>query len=81
MIVIGVADGRTLYDTLHDKIHPLGVSYPVFYDYLNCNVKSPCSGWMNNDASTRDSTTFRAQELNAVYKEIIATHKFSNFDV
>jgi len=74
MIVVGIADGRTLYNTLHDKMHPIGVSYPIFYEYLNCNVKSPCFGWMNNDADIRDATTYRAEELNRVYREIIDSH-------
>jgi acyloxyacyl hydrolase len=81
MIVTGVADGRILYNTLKDKIAPIGVPYPVMYDFLNCLEISPCWGWMNSDAAARDGTTARAVELNDVYRDIIATTTFKNFDI
>ena len=67
MVVLGLADGTVLYDTLHDKLHPIGVDYTTFYDFLNCNVMSPCAGWMNSDPSSRAATTVRANQLNSVY--------------
>jgi hypothetical protein len=39
----GLVDGRVLYDTLHKAMHPVGTTYPAFYDYLNCFDTSPCS--------------------------------------
>lgn len=45
MIVVGVIDGRVLYDTLADKMHPLGATYTQVYDFLNCIGISPCWGW------------------------------------
>jgi acyloxyacyl hydrolase len=64
IIVLGVADGRVLYDTLSNKIHPIGIDYNTFYNFLNCNKKSPCHGWMNTDSDIRDATSKRAMELN-----------------
>ena len=52
VIGMGLVDGRVLYDSLHDHIHPIGslhndVTYAQFYDYFNCLQISPCFGWMN----------------------------------
>jgi len=71
VLFVGVADGRFLYDALHDKIHPFDVPYPDFYDYLACNNVSPCRTWLNSDKSIRDKTTEMADELSAQYGRII----------
>jgi acyloxyacyl hydrolase len=42
ILVLGLVDGRILYDTLKNETHPLGMSYPKFYDFLNCLGISPC---------------------------------------
>lgn len=54
VILIGLVDGRFLYDSLHSRIHPIGklrgdVTYEHFYDFLNCLQISPCFGWMNSN--------------------------------
>ena len=41
VMMSGLADGRVLYNSLHDRIHPIGrlnndVTYPDVYNYLNC---------------------------------------------
>ena len=51
VVLIPLVDGRILFDTMHDLIHPIGqlhqdVTYKDFYDYLNCLQISPCAGWM-----------------------------------
>ena len=83
MIVWGVADGRILYDTLKNSTEPIGLSYPDFYDYLNCLTVSPCWGYMNTDQYVRDITAGWAETLNKVYQDILAdeTIKFNNFDI
>jgi len=83
---LGLADGRILYDTMYDRIHPIGsyfkdVTYSQFYDFLNCLQISPCHGWMNSDSYWRNVTTERAFELNDVYKAIVANNTFKNFDM
>jgi acyloxyacyl hydrolase len=45
VIIMGLVDGRVLYETLKDAYHPAGSTYPQFYDYLNCMNTSPCWGW------------------------------------
>jgi len=81
MVVWGLGDGDVLYDLLEHRIHPLFVKYTDFYDYLNCLDTSPCWGWMNTNSTIREATTQRAHELNNVYKDIIATTTFNNFDI
>ena len=41
VFMTALADGRVLYDSLHNRIHPIGslrndVTYSAFYDYFNC---------------------------------------------
>ncbi|EAS03222.2 surfactant protein B containing protein (macronuclear) [Tetrahymena thermophila SB210] len=81
IVVWGVADGQILYNLLAEREHPLFVKYKYFYDYLNCLEMSPCWGWMNSDPEIRAATSKRAAELNQVYKDIIETVTFNNFDV
>lgn len=64
MVVTGLVDGRVLYNCLANRLQPIGVTYEVFYNYLNCLVISPCSGWMNSDEAVRNATTERAEQLN-----------------
>jgi len=81
LVTVGLADGRVLYETLHDRIHPLGVTYPDVYSYLNCLNVSPCWGWMNAEDSVREETYKVASSLNAQYPKIIAENTFKNFDI
>lgn len=70
-----------LYELLKDRVHPLFITYRDFYDYLNCLDTSPCWGWMNTNSTIREETTRKAHELNDVYRDIIATTTFNNFDI
>ena len=68
MVLVGLVDGRILYESMHDKIHPLGstnqdITYAHFYDYLNCLEVSPCSGWMNKNESIRNATSATAAAM------------------
>lgn len=41
IVFVGLIDGRILYDTIGERIHPIGslnrdVKYKDFYDFLNC---------------------------------------------
>ena len=50
MTITGLADGRILYNTLHNKEHPIGnITYSTLYDFLNCLEISPCWGWCNSN--------------------------------
>ena len=84
LVAIGLVDGRVLYNSLHDRTHPIGslhndVTYSQFYDYLNCLDVSPCFGWLNSNETWRNFTTDRAMELNAALKSLIANETFQNF--
>jgi acyloxyacyl hydrolase len=81
VILVGLVDGRVLYNTMHALQHPVGVTYTAIYDYLNCLQVSPCWGWMNANETVRNMTTQVAQTLNAVYPKIISQHKYNNFDM
>ena len=47
VFLVALADGRVLYDSLKDRIHPVGrfwntFTYSQFYDYFNCLQVSQC---------------------------------------
>jgi len=76
VLITGLVDGRFLYDTMHNLIHPIGktrddVTYKAVYEFLECLQISPCNGWMSSNATLRNLTTDRAMELNAVYPLVI----------
>jgi len=59
----GLVDGTLLYETLHARLHPIGVTYIDLYNYLGCMGKSPCNTYWNKDKKIRDATLVRAKEL------------------
>ncbi len=86
VIGVGLVDGRVLYNTLHDQIHPIGsyrndVTYAQMYDYLNCLEISPCFGWLNSNETWRNLTTERAVQLNDAFKSLVAKETFNNFNI
>jgi len=81
VVFIGLVDGKALWDTMHNRTHPLGCTYEELYNFLNCLQISPCWGWLNSNKTIRDETQHRAFELNEVYRQIIANYTFSKFDM
>lgn len=86
VIVVGMVDGRVLYNNLHNRIHPIGklrgdVTYSKFYDFLNCLDISPCYGWMNSNETVRNFTSDRAFALTAVMKDVVEKAKHESFDL
>lgn len=84
VIGVGLVDGRVLFNTMHDKIHPIGslnndVTYAQIYDYLNCLEVSPCFGWLNSNETWRNLTSERAFQLNDAFKKLVAMETFTNF--
>ena len=82
----GPVDGRVLYDTLHNRIHPIGsthndVTYSQFYDFLNCLQVSPCFGWMNTNATWRNATSKRAMELDQALQSLAINTTYQNITV
>ncbi|XP_075068663.1 acyloxyacyl hydrolase [Mixophyes fleayi] len=86
VVLMSLADGRFLWDTLHDRYHPIGelnkdVTYAQFYQFLSCLTSNPCEGWMNINETLRNLTTERAEQLSSVLQEIAASEKFNNFKI
>jgi len=81
VVIVGLVDGRVLYDNMAPLRHPIGTKYSDLYDYLNCLDTNPCWGWLNGNETARNMTTQRAMDLNAVYTKIIREQsaKFKNF--
>ena len=79
VVMGGLVDGRVLFDSMSSKTHPIGTGYPELYDYLNCLKTSPCSGWMNTNATVRDATTQHASLLSDAYPKIVASQGWKNF--
>eukprot|EP01051_Picozoa_sp_SAG22_P002865 SAG22_NODE_132_length_18535_cov_8.178021_7_plen_257_part_00 len=71
VILIGLAEGTTLYNVTHNQTHPIGTSYPALYDYLSCLGVNPCWGWLNTNATWRAATQARADQLNREYGRIV----------
>jgi acyloxyacyl hydrolase len=65
VMMIGVAHGSVLYETMHNLTHPIGTLYQNVYDWLNCLEMSPCLVWMNSNETIRNAGDARATELNA----------------
>jgi len=56
MVVLGLANGTLLFNTLHDKLCPFYVPYPYFYNFLNCTHHSPCATYFSSDPEVRLAT-------------------------
>jgi acyloxyacyl hydrolase len=81
VMLIGLVDGRILWNTMCNLQHPLGMTYAEFYNFLHESEANPCRTWLTPDAESRDKASERALELSAVLKEIVATRKFTNFEM
>jgi acyloxyacyl hydrolase len=88
--LMGLAEGSLLYDSMHDQIHPLGklhndITYSQVYDYLNCLKISPCGGWLTTNATLRNLTQTRANELSDVLRDVVGnatkSDSYQNFDI
>jgi acyloxyacyl hydrolase len=69
--LVSLADGLLLYEAMHNRTHPAGFKYTDLYEWLNCLSISPCKGWLSNNATLRNATQTRANELTAVLQEIV----------
>ena len=86
VILLSLADGRFIYETVHKHIHPVGelrgdLTYENLFNFLNCLQISPCFGWLNSNATIRNETSERAARLSEVLKFVAKTTKFENLDV
>jgi len=81
VVFIGLVDGRVLWNGLHNKTHPIGVTYARVYEFLNCLESNPCWVWLNQNETVRNAGSARAAELNQVYQQIVNNTTFKNFDM
>lgn len=71
VVFIGLVDGRILFDTLSNEIHPLGAKYKDVYHHLSCLGINPCWLWLNTNETWRNHGSERAEQLNQQYIKII----------
>ncbi len=81
IVLLGLVDGRILWNTMHDQTHPLGVTYAGLYQFLTDIKKNPCNTWLTSNEETRNLASARARELSNVLKEIAETRKYQNFEM
>ncbi|XP_053323687.1 acyloxyacyl hydrolase [Spea bombifrons] len=86
VVLVQLADGRFLWDSIHDRYHPIGqlnknVKYKHVYNFLSCLKINPCEGWMTENETLRNLTTERADQLSSVLSEIASSYKFKHFKV
>lgn len=82
--LMGLVDGRVLFNAMHNRIHPLGalrgdVTYESFYSFMECTGASPCPGWMTSNDTRRNETSERAAELSEALKKAAETYQPKNF--
>jgi acyloxyacyl hydrolase len=83
VMFVGLVNGSILWDTLHNRMHPFGVTYPTLYSWLLCSKSNPCVGWLNPNSTLRAAASERAKLLSDQYPIIIKdhAHEFKNFDM
>jgi len=86
IVFVGMVDGRLLYNSMHNRIHPIGslrrdVTYSQFYDFFNCLDISPCYGYLNTNETVRNLTAERTFALTAVMKDVAEHSKYDSFDM
>jgi len=79
--LVGLVDGRILWDTMNNLTHPIGVTYADVYEYLNCLEINPCWAYLNRNDTVRELAWQRSNELNGVLQSIVANDSYVNFDM
>ncbi|CAE1288958.1 AOAH [Acanthosepion pharaonis] len=79
VVITGLVDGRILYKSMHDRIHPIGrsrndVTYKDFFDYFDC-LQFSFLFFLSLSPILQ-----RANQLSDVLAEIVKNHNnFKNF--
>lgn len=81
IVLIGLVSGNVLWDIMHNRRHPLGITYQRFYNTLAVNGSNPCRTWLTPLESVRNQATQRANALNQVLKSIAETTVWEKFEV
>jgi len=81
IVLIGIPNGEFMWQTMHNRLHPLGITYDRFYSYLSSVGANPCRTWLTSRAPMRQNATKRAMELNQVLQNISQHMTWDNFDL
>ena len=81
VVLMGLVDGRILWDSLYNRRHPLGSTYEQFWNFLTCTGSNPCATWLTADEATRNATTHRAMELSSVLEEVAKAQGYTNLEL
>jgi len=57
LVIFGVVDGRILFNLLHNRTHPIGVTYERVYNFLNCHKLNPC--WVRHNGTIYHVATIK----------------------
>lgn len=74
VLVSGVFDYDMHWPMLHNRTHPLGVSYARVFNYLNCLSISPCPMLMNPDPAVRQRGVAQGHAYNDAVRELLVSH-------
>lgn len=81
VLLMGLVDGRILWNVMSERMHPLGITYAEFYEFLHESQGNPCRTWLTSDKASRDRASERARELSSVARQIAAERKYTNFEM
>lgn len=81
LLLIGLVDGRILWNQMHNRTHPLGVTYEELYAFLSCSGANPCSTWLTSNETTRNAASERAAALSNAAKQVAMTYKLKNIEL
>jgi acyloxyacyl hydrolase len=57
------------------------VSDNELYGFMTCQDVTPCWGWLNNNATWRNATQTRADQLSETLSELSSESQYSHIDV
>jgi len=81
LLIMGLVDGRVLWNLNSEREHPLKVKYKNVYAFLTCNDANPCQTWLTLNETIRNQCSFRAEELSNTTEKIVKEHKFENIEL
>ncbi|EFC43244.1 acyloxyacyl hydrolase-like protein [Naegleria gruberi] len=81
LLLMGLVDGRILFNQMHNRTHPLGCTYEGLYNFLSCSGANPCPTWLTSNATRRNAASQRAQDLSMVAKKVSETVKLQNIEL
>lgn len=84
VIFYGQEYGLEIWDTVARRKHPtLDMTYAPIWEFMDCILANPCTGWLTSNKTIRIYTQNLANQLNAVFDDIASNppKQFQNFDL